>query len=319
VPDERSNTLLIYAHRRDLVMITNIVAKMDMLLAQVLIEAVIVEVRLGNSQSLGVSMAQNPRRFGGDFTGGGGVNNGQLGMFNAATNFPGALPGGLSYFGRLGDDLDIALSAIAQDSQINILSRPRIQTSHAIEGSFIIGETVPYVTGSVFDYFGGGVGGGNQRSSIQEKRIALELYVTPFITPENLVVMEIRQIFDQRGSDVLIDGNPVPIVNTREANATLTVRSGDSIMLGGFIAETKTQNKSGVPILKDIPGLGALFRTKTDSNDRAELVVLMRATVLTSPEAAAITAVHETSQLHGVRQAERGFQKTEEKRARQAR
>src|SRR5437764_10188759 len=119
-----------------------------------------------------------------------------------------------------------------------------------------------------------------------------------------MVVMDINLNFQQRGSDVIIDGNPIPLVNTRQASATLTARNGDVIMMGGFITDSNSKSKSGVPILKDIPGLGALFRSTDQSSTRTELIILMKATVLETPEQAAFLAAEERATLPGVRQAE---------------
>ena len=313
VPDERSNKLLIFANKRDMAMITNIVSKVDVLLAQVLIEAVIMEVKLGDSMNLGVSMAQHRRQWGGDLAGQGAVNNGQL--FSALTNFPAGSPEGFSYTAIIKDDFDIAMTAIARDSEIKIVSRPRIHTSHAMPGFFFIGETVPYVTGS-YDY--GGIGTVASRSIVNERQVGLTLEVTPIITPEGMVIMDIVQDFQQRGQDVIIDGNPIPLVNSRSAGSFLTVRNGDLIMLGGFISETRSNSKGGVPFLKDIPGLGVLFRSSAKSNDRTELIMLIKATVLDSPEQAAFLAEQERLMLPGVRQAEHEFEKSETKRLQKA-
>lgn len=313
VPDERSNKLLIFANKRDMSMITNIVSKVDVLLAQVLIEAVIMEVKLGDSMNLGVSMAQHPRQWGGDLRGAGAVNNGNL--FSSITNFPAGSPSGFSYFATIKDDFDVAINALAGDSEIKIISRPRIHTSHAMPGFFFIGETVPYVTGS-YDY--GVVGSVASRSIINERQVGLTLEVTPIITPEGMVIMDIVQDFQQRGQDVIIDGNPIPLVNSRAAGSFLTVRDGDLIMLGGFISETRSNSKSGVPFLKDIPGLGVLFRTSNKSNDRTELIMLIKATVLDSPEKAAFLAEQERLMLPGVRQAENEFERSETKRLQKA-
>ena len=301
VPDERSNSLLVYASKQDMAMITNIVARVDTMLAQVLIEAIIMEVNITDDLSMGVSLLQNPKRAG-DFVGGGLVNNspaslaagrdffGGLGnAANLATNLTGA--GGFSYFGKLGGSLEAAVSMIATDRRGNVLSRPRIQTSHAVPGNVFLGNSVPYVTGT-YDY-GFGVGGGGSRSQYQEKEIGINLYVTPFITPEGLVVMEVEQSFDSQAGDVEIDGNPVPIINKRQDNSIQTVRDGDTIMLGGFISENKSRTSSGVPILKDIPIIGAAFRSKTRSDERTELIVLMRARVLQTPDEAAFVANEE--------------------------
>ena len=90
-------------------------------------------------------------------------------------------------------------------------------------------------------------------------------------------------------------------------------------MMGGFITESSSKSKSGVPFLKDIPGLGVLFRSKNNKNDRTELVILMRARVLETPQMAAIEAAAEHSQLQGVQQAEREFERTRQQREQQLR
>src|SRR5688500_3534243 len=133
-----------------------------------------------------------------------------------------------------------------------------------------------------------------------------------------MVIMDIVQDFQQRGNDVIIDGNPIPLVNSRSAGSFLTVRDGDLIMLGGFISETRSNSKGGVPFLKDIPGLGVLFRSSAKSSDRTELIMLIKATVLDSPEEAAFLAEQERLMLPGVRRAEQEFQESEAKRFKKA-
>jgi general secretion pathway protein D len=313
VPDERSNNLLVFANKRDMEMITNIVSKVDVLLAQVLIEAIIMEVNLGDSYKLGVSWAQQPKAFGNGSAGAGVINNGPS-FLNGITNFgPSGLPSGVTYFGTIANDWNVAVQALADNSSIHVVSRPRIQTSHAIPGSFFVGETLPYVTGTTA--YPGYVGAGAYSSSvIQQANVGFSLFVTPYITPDGLVVMDISQEFSTRGQDVIIDNNPIPIINGRNAESTLTVRDGDTIMMGGFISENRSRDKSGVPFLKDIPGLGALFRSRNDSNQRTELIVLMRARVLRSPEEAAIAASQEKNDLPGVREAERDLRQADRKR-----
>jgi general secretion pathway protein D len=144
VPDERSNKLLIFANKRDMAMITNLVSKVDVMLAQVLIEAIIMEINLGDTLNVGVNAVQHPKKFGEDFTGAGVMNNGTT-IFNNLTNFPSGTPSGFSYFGQIGQNFDVAINALATDNKVNVLSRPRIQTSHAIPGSFFIGQTLSVV------------------------------------------------------------------------------------------------------------------------------------------------------------------------------
>jgi general secretion pathway protein D len=300
VPDEGSNSLLIYAGEQDMIMISNIVARIDRPLPQVLIEAVVLDVSLDKSQTFGVSYLQNPQTTG-KLTSASGANNGPQ-VLSGMTNLSSGLPSGFSYFAQYGGSLEAAVQALAADSTISVISRPRIMTTHAVPGSFVIGTAVPYVTG--FQTYGGYVGGTSSSSTVQEKDITTDIEVTPFITPDGLVVMDIDNQFDEPGVTVNIGGNPYPVVNERHATSRVTVRDGETIMMGGYITSSKTKSISGVPYLMNIPLLGALFRSKNTDNQREELIVLMRATILKTAEAAHDFATKERKTNPGIRQAE---------------
>lgn len=295
VADERTNAILVFANQQDLKMIKRIIGELDKVQSQVLIEAIIMEVSLTDSLNYGVSATQNPKAFGRDFTGAGAILNGQ-GFLNNLTNFPGSLGSGFSYLGTLGRDrFDVALSALAADNRVNILQRPRIQTSHAVPASIFIGESRPYPTGSSY---GGLYGGFN---TINQLQIGIGLDVLPIINPDGLVVMEINQTVNSVGGEVQIANvGPVPSTIDRQASATVAVRDGDTVVVGGFINNQKNKSKSGVPILKDIPLLGALFRSTASRSQRTELVILIRPTVLPTPEVAAVTKLNEEERLPAV-------------------
>jgi type II secretory pathway component GspD/PulD (secretin) len=166
-----------------------------------------------------------------------------------------------------------------------------------------IGDTRPVVTGTITDISGG------TSSQYQMQKFGITLNVVPFINEEGLVVMELeQQIQDIVGSQT-INGNAVPIVTDRSANAKIAVRDGEMIVLGGFIKTKTTTYEDGVPVLRDIPLLGKLFEKTQDIDERNELIVLMRPTVLKTPEAAAIKAVSEQTNLPGI-----DLAKDEEKR-----
>ncbi len=315
IPDERTNSLLIFASKQDLAAIKDIVAKLDVVLAQVLIEAIIMEVSLDDSRDLGISYLQHPKG-GGYFNGVGGINNTPFlsdSNFSSGTNGVASLASGFSYLAHFGNDFDATATAIAQDSTINVLSRPRIQTSHAVQADLFIGDTVPYVTGTYFNGISSGAS-----SQYQQLQVGITLSVLPLINPEGLVVMDISQNIEQLGTPTLIDGNQVPTTTKRSASAKVAVKDRETIILGGFISSTKSKAKSGVPFLKDIPVLGYLFRSTSDSNKRVELIVLMRPTVLPTPEAAALQATIEQDKLPGVKKAEAEYQADETKRLKQA-
>jgi general secretion pathway protein D len=304
IADERMNALLVFANKRDRDMITNIIDKLDVVLAQVLIEALIIEVGLNDSESHGISYLQRSINKG-KFTGSGAINNGTLSSLT--TNTP-TLPGGFSYLTQWGGDLDIAAQAVASDGRASVLSRPRIQTSHAVEANIFVGETRPYPTGNS-SYYGGSF------SSIQQTRIGIELAVLPLINQDGLVVMEIRQNIQNVGDSVKIDNNDVPSTIDRSASAKVAVKDKETIILGGFISSDLSRTKSGVPVLKDIPGLGVLFRSSSKKSNRKELIVFIRPTVLRTPEAASALATVERSKVSPVNQVEKQFDIDEKRRA----
>jgi general secretion pathway protein D len=218
------------------------------------------------------------------------------------------LPGGFSYFGSIaGSDYDVLIKAVAGDDSITIIQKPRIQTFQAQPASFFVGNTVPYVTST---YNGGTTGIG---SSYSQLSVGVSLQVTPFINPDGLVVMQIQEQIDNISGYTTIDGNPVPNTASKTLSSNVAVKDRDSIILGGAIYSSKSLSKSGVPLLQDIPLLGALFSSRNSDKQRQELLVLIRPTVLKTPELAAAQAKIEEGRLPGIHNARAEDAKAEAK------
>jgi general secretion pathway protein D len=324
IADERMNALLVFAAHDDMERIKGLVKQLDVVLPQVLIEAIIMEVTLDNSRTIGVSAAQNPQGDHNVFVGG--FNNGQqffpFGGSGGSNDFPGnftsTLPGNqLSYWGNFGNNFQVAVQAAENDSRVHVLSEPRIQTSHGVEADLFVGETIPYVNSTT----AGAYGGVGVYNSYEQQQVGVTLKVKPLINPDGLVVMDIYQEASEPGPSstaVNINGTSVPTINQRQASATVAVKDRDTIILGGMISTTATKTKSGVPYVKDIPLLGNLFQSTANSTERVELIVLIRPTVLPTPEAAASVARAERKILPGVRRAEAEIRADEAERLRQA-
>lgn len=304
IPDMRSNSLLVYANKEDFKMLTNIVAKIDTLLAQVLIESIILEVGLETGKDFGVSMVQNPKQFGGWTGASGSVNDAAL----PTNGLAGLFPPGFSFFGQYKSDFALAFQAIATDNRAKVLARPRIQTTHAQTAQFEIGDTVPYPQSTSPAW--GGVGS-TPFTTYQEKRVTTRLMVTPFITPDGLVTLEVEQVIDQLGPTTRVGQDEIPTIRTRSASAVLSIRDQEPVILGGFITDRRTDSVSGVPWLKDIPLLGWAFRSKNDFKQRSELIVLIRPTILDTPQEASRLAEIERRSLPNATAAVREFQSDE--------
>jgi type II secretory pathway component GspD/PulD (secretin) len=326
IADERTNSLLVFANDDDMKKIQEIIDQLDVVLAQVLIEAIILEVNLTDGKNFGVSFIQNPSTRAG-MTGAGGNNvlsSGAASFLSGSgatgTNAAGAassltssalasLPGGFSYYGAYGD-FNAVLEAVANDSRISVLSRPQIQTSHGVEAELFIGNTVPYVTGT--QNYGYSTG---PSSTYTEKEVGIRLRVLPLINSDGMVTMDIDQEIEQLGPTVAIPGaGNVPTTTKRDAGAKVAVMSGETIILGGFISASRSLDHAGVPWLMDMPVLGNLFKSSSAQNTRTELVVLMRPTVLTNAQMAAKVAADQRNRMAAVKQAELEIRKDEDDR-----
>ena len=353
IPDYRSNSLIVFANVEDMVKIDEIVGHVDNLLAQVLIEAIIVNVTLTDGMNTGMNAFMHSAAGPGDTRHIGGFMNGGPSTAGAAPTTPtdaadaadagnvvaaagsalntlgaGALAGGFSYISRYDNSLEFAISALASNSTAKVLQTPRVQTSHAVPATFFNGEQVPYQGSSGGGYGGGyggygGYGGGYGGGYTQFLNVGITLDVTPYITPDDLVVMDIQQtiseldgFIDMGGGQQGSSGQKAPQTTEREASSTISVRDGDTILLGGFIRDAKTDTESGVPFLKDIPLLGNLFKKQSATSKRSELLVLIRPTILKTPEDAALMVSQERMRLPGIREAEAEFKAAEEARRR---
>lgn len=304
-PDPRSNSLIIYATKKDLAQLKKIIEKVDTLLAQVLIEGVIMEVGLNSGFSLGVSAAQTGTTYSDNFRSGGAINN--TGG-NVLTNLFPSIPtgGGLTYAMQISSNYNVLVSALASDANVNVLQRPRIITSHAVEARFFAGSTIPFVQGNIF-----GAGTGFGSTYFERQDVGVELDVIPYITPDGLVVMEVSQRIEEiaPNNDGVATTANAPVTNKREANSMISVRTGDSVLLGGYIRASKGKSNSGVPVLKDIPLLGYLFRSTSVNKARTELMILMRPTILPTPQDASTLTREYQEDSPQIRMLEQDFRK----------
>ncbi len=318
-PDSRGNALIVYASKKDMAMIKKVLEKVDTLLPQVLIEGIVMNVAVGNNWNYSLTAGERPHAAGNSVIGGTANNDkNPLGsgigfltgaLTSAATNgginatYPAA--GGLGYYALLGNRWDVALNAVAGDSRVDIIQRPRIITSHAVSADFFIGSSVPYRQGG-YSY------GGQESFQYSQLPVGISLSVMPYITPDNLVVMEIEQQIDAiDGSFNAASGIP-PQTSNKSASSTVTVRTGDVILLGGYLDNNKTKSDSGIPLLKDIPVLGNLFKSKNSSSSKQELMILVRPTILAKPQDVADYTRSQREQSGNIQELERTFQEQED-------
>lgn len=315
-PDTRSNSLIVFASKKDMATIKKVLEKVDTLLPQVLIEGIVMNVSLGNSFNYGISAGQRPKRFNDTVKGGGSLNNGTgtgNPLVGGASFLNGALSNGIpsyatgagaGYSALLGNNWDVTVNAAETDNRVDVIQRPRLITSHAVEATFFVGSSIPYQQGG-YNY--GGV------ASFQYTTIpvGITLSVTPFITPDNLVVMTVSQ--EISGVADAGSGGAPPTTDQKNAESTVTVRSGDVVLMGGYLDNNKTTANSGVPYLKDIPLLGNLFKSRNDSGSKKELLILVRPTILPKPSDLANYTREQREGSGNIQKLEQSFQADDDK------
>lgn len=302
---ERSNSLLVRGTREELEKVKQMVKELDVVQPQVLIEAIIMDVSLTDNREFGINILQQQTKLGGNITTAGGVNNGGGGFLsqfgnntNSLGNAIGSLAGGFSYYGLLGRNWETVIRAIETDSFGTVLSRPQILTTHAEPAELFIGETLPFPSSSGADFTG------VSRVSIQQVDIGISLSILPLINPDGLVILEVDQEIESfRGFETFGELR-APRTTRRTASAKIAVNSGETIILGGLISNTRDETDTGTPFLRKIPLLKYFFKQNSKNNLRSELILMLRPVVLATPEIAQASTEAAKMRLPGVRRAE---------------
>jgi type II secretion system protein D len=281
VADNITNSIVVQGPPSGLEIIERLLDQIDVKPDQVMISTVIGQLSIGKSRDVGVDYLFNE----GDFalSAGGG-----LGAAIAnGTNFPrfdrSTLTGsGLRAIGTIGD-LGVYLKALQSKTDFTVLSRPSIFTSNNQKGTISSGERIAIPT-SNNNYSGGG-----SSTNIEYQDVVLKLEVIPLVNSNNEITMKIALLNDeQNGTQTIAGGGSdggdltVPRISTREILTTATVPNGQTIVLGGLIVGRKGEEKSGIPILSDIPYLGTLFSTTKINDDRSELMVFIQPSVVSN-------------------------------------
>jgi type IV pilus assembly protein PilQ len=166
--------------------------------------------------------------------------------------------------------LDLELSALESDGEGEVISTPRIVTANQAEAFIQQGVEIPYEEAT-----------SSGATSVQFKEAVLELKVTPLITPDNRIQLDLNIKQDTVGEIFqTARGGSVPSIDTRELATTVLVANGDTIVLGGIFQDEKASKEEKVPWLGDIPGLGVLFRRRANETKKRELLIFVTPTIV---------------------------------------
>ena len=197
-------------------------------------------------------------------------------MWNMPAAVAGGSPGSLALsILNAGYLLDVELSAMQTEQRGEVISNPRVVTTNQREALIKQGKEIGYVTLSA-----GGTGGGSQ-ANVQFKEVVLELRVTPTITNDNRVFLNMAIKKDEVDELIRLEGyGTVPSINRREVNTAVLVEDGQTVVIGGVYEFTDRSSISKVPFLGDVPYLGNLFKQRGRNKDKAELLVFVTPKVL---------------------------------------
>jgi type IV pilus assembly protein PilQ len=295
--DERTNTLLVQDTAEKLGEIRLLVRTLDVPVRQVLIESRIVIVNDDFSRDIGIRAGITGVSETGDglisLTGGANGNNTIVNsaienINNNGNPFPVAVPTlddrlnvnlpVLNPAGRLGLSvlsadylLDLEISALQAEGRGEIISTPRVITANQKEAVIQQGVEVPFQEASA-----------SGATTTRFKEAVLSLRVIPLITPDNRIIMDLAVSQDAVGELVpSATGGFVPSIDTRSVETQVLVNNGETVVLGGIYETQRNESSSKVPFLGDIPGLGRLFSTTTNSSEKAELLIFVTPKILT--------------------------------------
>lgn len=292
--DDRTNTLIVLDTREKLAEVRALIERLDVPVRQVLIESRIVVARddfrrdigsrfgvtaAAESGSNGLVTTSGTNALGTDPI----VNDfltppvgfpvtppgSSLNRYNV--NLPAAPSGGTAgsiAFAILGSDflIDLELSALQTEGKGEVISTPRVITANGKQATIEQGTEIPFQTSA----------GGNQASTTSFKKAVLSLTVTPQITPDNRILMDLDVTNDTVGQIVPSgNGGSQPSIDTRRLSTQVLVRTGDTIVLGGIFEQSSSTDASKIPLLGDIPILGHLFRNNSRSNTKRELLIFV--------------------------------------------
>lgn len=279
--DEITNSLVIRADEEVYAELVQVIDKLDVRRSQVFLEAIIAEVSERDGAILGVDWTGTFRNDAGQ----------ELTKANPTfTEEEGGFQVGFvnkyvrTLTGVVMPDLGIILTALREDSNSNVISTPSMLTLDNEEAAILVGQEVPFRTGSysTLGETGGPAVGINPYTSIERKEVGLTLKITPQINAGGAIRLEIAQEMS-RISDTTVEGAADLITDKRTIDTTVLVDDGQIIVLGGLIRNDDTDVYERVPFFGDIPVLGAAFRKKSKKRVKINLMVFLRPNIIREP------------------------------------
>ncbi len=280
--DKATNSLIIMADQEDYMVLEGVIKKLDIPRSMVFIESLIMEVDMEKSLDIGIDwQAFGETSISGKETAVGG-------QFSQGLIDPGALAQGGLTVGLITEPTTIAgitvsniaaiINAVKTNDDFRILSTPQVLTTDNEEARITVGENRPYQTRSTTDPSGGTF------ESFEYRDVGKILKITPHVTEGRLVRMTISlEVTNIDLASTLTTSSTLPVTQKRTVDTTVIVKDSQTVVIGGLIDESTTNNESKVPVLGDLPLLGWLFRNQSERSQKTNLYIFLTPRVIKSP------------------------------------
>jgi general secretion pathway protein D len=288
--DPDTHTLTVIADEETMKSIGDVIRNLDRPKPQVLIKVVFLELSHSHATDIGIeagwrgqvgnSTGVVANAFGFSALSQVVGSNSPLNALGQPLGAFGGIPPGAGLYQILGRDFQATLRAIAQAGKAQLLSRPSILARDGQPATIVVGQSVPLITSVRYDTFG------NAINNVTYTDVGIILKVTPYITSEGLVQMIVSpqtSAIDPNTSVPISTGVSAPVINVRSADTVVVTPDGQTVVIGGLMQNERASADNKIPVLGDIPVLGNLFKRRTRSNDKTELLIFLTPHVVQAP------------------------------------
>jgi len=285
VGDQKSNSVLLTGSPRYVEKLKGVIKELDVDPPQVLIQVMLAEVTLVDNEDIGIEFSRIDYGDGYYSAGGFGLNKTGFGTLQPkAPGLVGLAPAlfsgiGIPNIAVGGPDFDLLINALASQNRVQMLSNPSVMVANNTRGRIQVGETIR-VPDAVT------VSAAGQQSAVSAEEVGVILEVTPSINPDGFVKMAVEPEISRLSKQTvdISENFRSPIIERRRANTTVTVRDGETVVIGGLINDRYERSDRKIPILGDIPIIGLAFRQKTETTAKTELLIVLRPHVVRTPQ-----------------------------------
>jgi len=273
VAEPVNNALLVSASPRYFEQVEEMITELDQPQKQVLIQVLLAEITLDGSTDWGMQWQTDLDLQSDDIP----VDSADINSLGGTASTVGAI-GGLTAT-LTGDNWGFILKAMQSDGRLEILSRPQILAADNQPATIDVGQRVPVVTGSRVTERGDSI------NTFEYQQVGILLEVTPRINPDGIVKMDVSPTISAMASSSveIAAGFTVPIINSRSASTAVSVQDGQTIVIGGLISTEDNQRVTKIPLLGDIPYIGAAFKRTKKTRVRSELLIILTPHVINEP------------------------------------